>query len=196
MFQRQLCFPSHSFKHPRSYLCLHRLLHFHHKDNYWTDILTIRQLDCTCCLCRWSTTIQMIVLLRHKKVMVKDGSRLWIFLLVSSLSLNVQYCAFSCVCDRWPLRPRLHNQIQKPFHIARSQAMRSNQSTTVEKTLLRVHSLHAIRNRAECSEPANGKGSVYFRETACWLRRASADGATTHQWLNARVLGRGGNERL
>lgn len=69
---------------------------------------------------------------------------------------------------------------------------RSNQSTTVEKTLLRVHSLHAIRNRAECSEPANGKGSVYFRETACWHRRASSDGATTHQWLNTRVLGRGG----
>lgn len=37
---------------------------------------------------------------------------------------------------------------------------------------------------------ANGKGSVYFRETVCWLRRASLNGATTHQWLNYCFLGK------
>lgn len=89
------------------------------------------------------------------------------------------------------LRPRLHNQV-KTVSYRQESSMRSNQSTTVEKTLLHVHSLHAIRNRAECPEPANGKGSVYFRKTACWLRRASSDGATTHQWLNSRVLGGAG----
>lgn len=188
MFQKQLCFPSHCFKHPLSYQCLHHLLHFHHKDNYWTDILTIRQSNWTCCLCRWSLIIQMIV--------SSDIKKLKVMLLVFSLSLNVQYCFFSWVCF-WPFT--WHYSLDcitkfKTVSYHQKSSMHSNQSSTVEKTLLHVHSLHAIRNRAECPEPANGKGSVYFRETACWLRRASSDGATTHQWLNSGVLG--GNERL
>lgn len=48
-FQRQLCFPSHYFKHPLSYLCLCRLLHFHHRDGDWTDILFISGLEIAVC---------------------------------------------------------------------------------------------------------------------------------------------------
>lgn len=47
--------------------------------------------------------------------------------------------------------------------------------------------LHMLLNTEQIvhkQSAANGKGSVYFKETVCWLRRASLDGATTHQWLN------------
>lgn len=135
MFQRQLCFPSRCFKHPPSYLCLHRLLHFHHKDNYWTDILTLRQLDCPCLSTPVINDNSNDCFLRHKKVMVQEGSRLWIFLPVSSLPLNVQYCAFSCVCvtvGHWG-----QDCITKSKTVSYRQksSVRSNQPTTAERRL-------------------------------------------------------------
>lgn len=59
--------------------------------------------------------------------------------------------------------------------------------TTVQRTLQSLDSTHTHSNTEQIvhtQTAANGKGSVYFRESVCWLRRASSDGATTHQWLN------------
>lgn len=95
-----------------------------------------------------------------------------------------------CVFARWRGTTAWVAQ-PNPVSYRQTSSMHSSQSATVAKTLLHVYFLHAIRKRAECPEPANGKGFVYFRETACWLRRASSDGATTHQWLNSGVFGGG-----
>lgn len=68
---------------------------------------------------------------------------------------------------------------------------RLNQPWKEPWLLYRGHWSHLIPHMLSNTEQivhkqmaANGKGSVYFRESACWLRRASSDGATSHQLLN------------
>lgn len=99
------------------------------------------------------------------------------------------------VIDR--LQRETKQPTQQPLHVSCRDRVevgfteRLNQPWEEPWLLYRGHCSHLIPHTHSNTEQivhkqtaANGKGSVYFRESVCWLRRASSDGATTHQWLN------------